>query len=324
MAKMKRLVKLEGFGNVQMLEADVPAPGPDEVVVKVNRSLISRGSELFRRYVMEEAVSPDIMGYSDAGEVVEVGADLEDFQPGQRVMAVAPHAQYVAKSPLGDSPRISAIPNELDFETATFLPLTTSSLMWTRTTPIEPGDTVVILGQGIVGALCAQTVRERDPGKVITVDATDIRCEISGKLGVDEVINCAKQDSVAAVRMLTDGKGADVVIECVGGPAGIESFKQAQDMIKGDGIIHLVALYHGEPLQIDASRMMNKVLLAGIRVPEPRTKHRDDAVKMLVDGTVKVDEIITHRIPWEQTPDAYHLLYNKPDEALGVILEWDR
>ena len=82
MAKMKRLEKLEGFGNVQMVEADIPKPKPDEVLVKVRRSLISRGYELFRRYVMEEAVPPSMMGYSDAGDVIEVGADLHEIEPG--------------------------------------------------------------------------------------------------------------------------------------------------------------------------------------------------------------------------------------------------
>lgn len=48
-----------------------------------------------------------------------------------------------------------------------------------------------------------------------------------------------------------------------------------------------------------------------------------DAAQMLTDGRVRISELITHRLPWQQTADAYHLLYNKPNEALGVILEWD-
>ena len=85
MARMKRLEKLDGFANVQMVEVEQPEPGPDQMLIEVKRSLISRGSELFWRYVREEAVSPEMMGYSDAGEVVGVGANIQDFAVGQRV-----------------------------------------------------------------------------------------------------------------------------------------------------------------------------------------------------------------------------------------------
>ena len=88
--KMKQLEKLEGFGNVQMLEADIPEASEDGVVVEVKRSLISRGSELFKRYVAEEALPPDMMGYSDAGEVIETGPSAKGFSKGQRVMVMGP------------------------------------------------------------------------------------------------------------------------------------------------------------------------------------------------------------------------------------------
>ena len=87
---MLRLEKLAGFGNVRMVEADVPEPGDGEALVRVHRSLISRGSELFRRYVLEEAVPPSMMGYSDAGDVVEPGPGLDDVQPGDRVFVGGP------------------------------------------------------------------------------------------------------------------------------------------------------------------------------------------------------------------------------------------
>ena len=156
MAKMLRLEKLDGVGNVQMMEADVPSPGQGEVLLKMRRSLISRGSELFRRYVMPGPIPPHMMGYSDAGDVVEVGPGVKDAEPGDRSNVGGPHAQYV----VGEH---GQIPQELDYESATFIGLTTSALMWARSTPIEPGDDVVVLGQGIVGNLYMQAVRERSP-----------------------------------------------------------------------------------------------------------------------------------------------------------------
>ena len=320
---MKRLEKLAGFGNVQMVEVERPAPGPDQVLVKVKRSLISQGSELFRRYVREEAVSPDIMGYSDVGEIVEAGRGAGNLAPGQRVMVNAPHAQYVLGGEEGDRKRVFPLPDEMSDEAGTFLPLATSAVMWMRTTPVAPGDTVVVLGQGIVGSLCAQVVRQREPGRVIVVDAQAMRCGIAEKFGFDAVIDVSKTDSVSEVGRLTGGKGADVVIECVGGHSGIESFKQAQEMLSPHGVIHLIALYQGAPLPLNGDFFMNKMLIAGSRTDEPREKYRADAARMIVDGRIRVSELITHRLPWEQTPDAYHMLYNRPNEALGVVLEWD-
>ena len=95
MSKMERLEKLEGVGNVKMVEAEIPSPGNDEVLIKVRRSLISRGSELFRRYVMPGAIPPHRMGYSDAGDVLEIGDLIEGVVIGERSNVGGPHAQYV-------------------------------------------------------------------------------------------------------------------------------------------------------------------------------------------------------------------------------------
>ncbi len=320
---MKQLQKLAGFGNVRMIEVERPEPGPGQVLVEVKRSLISRGSELFRRYVLEESVSPDIMGYSDAGEVVAVGPGIPDFSVGQRVMVSGPHAQYVLGHASGPRKGAFALPDDLTYEAATFLPLATSSILWMLTTPIEPGQTAVILGQGIVGSLCAQIIRKRDPGRVIVVDAYPLRCEIARKLGPDAVIDVSRTDPVAEVLRLTDGAGADVVVECVGGNMGIRSFRQAQQMLAPGGAIHLIAKYQGGPLPLLGDNFMNKLLVAGIRTDHSRESCMEQAARMLADGRIRNSELITHRLSWEQTPDAYHLLYNNPDKALGVVLQWD-
>ena len=323
MAKMMRLVKLHGFGNVQMMEDDVPEPGPDEVLIKVRRSLISRGSELFRRYTREEAVPVEMMGYSDTGDVVKAGADVRAAEVGQRTKVTGPHAQYVTASPTGEVKDAFVLPEGLSYEAGTFLQLATSAVMWARTTPMESGETVVVVGQGLVGLLYAQAVRERQPGRLITIDALDLRCEVSRGLGADVVINAAQQDPLEAVMELTGGSGADAVVECVGGPPGIESFEQALKMTRQHGAIHLISRYQSGPLPLQSSLIQRKMFVSGFRVAGSRSEHQRDAASMLMDGRIKVDPMITHRMPWQQTPDAYHLLYKSPDEALGVVIDWD-
>jgi threonine dehydrogenase-like Zn-dependent dehydrogenase len=327
---MKRLEKLTGVGNVQMVEVDRPSPGSQDALVKVNRSLISRGSELFARYVKEQAVSPEIMGYSDAGEVVEVGAEVADVKPGARVMVQAPHAQYVVRAAAGDGDRVFVLPDGLSYEKATFLPLANGAVAWSRATPIQSGATVVVLGQGLVGNLYAQAVRARNPGKVIVVDATEMRCAIAAACGADTVLNAATTDTVAAIKEQTDGRGADVVVECVGGNAGVKSFEQAQQMLRKGGVIHLISKYQAGDgvagsglLPLDSEVMQTGQIVFGYwNAPEPRSYLKDTA-QMLLDDRIDVGPIITHRLPWEQTAAAYHMLFNSPEEALGVIIEWE-
>lgn len=328
---MMRLEKLQGVGNVQMMETEVPTAGPDDVVVKVKRSLISRGSELFARYVKEVPVSPESMGYSDAGDVIEVGANVTDIALGTRVMASAPHAQFVRRPAVGDEDRIFVLPEGLSHDAATFLPLANGGVAWSRATPMSPGDTVVVLGQGLVGNLYAQAVRERNPGRVIAIDATELRCEIAKTSGADIVLNAAEIDTVGAVKELTDGRGADVVVECVGGNAGVESFRQAQEMlVKAGGTIHFIALYQagdGVPgsgiLPLDTRLMQRSQIVFGYwNSPTPRM-HLNDTAQMLLDGRINVEPLITHRMTWQETAEAYHMLFNNPQDALGVIIEWD-
>jgi len=319
---MKRVVKLEGKGNITIEEIDVPTIASNEVLVKNVKSLISRGSELFARYTMPHAVSSSIMGYSDAGVIVEAGSDVKDFKVGDRVTAVAPHAEYVACVPGTSDAKIIPLPDDVSFEEATFLPLLTSSVAWAESAGIKEGDSVVILGQGLVGNLVMQVSKSYEPERVIVIDTLDLRCRMAKQLGADVVINCSKENPVESVSRLTDGRGADVVIDCVGGDAGIKSFEQAQDMVKPQGTLHLIALYQSAPLPLYSSKIMNKKLLAGILISEPRIVTAKRVIKHLQDGSVRVKEIITHRFPLTEAKRAFDLLYEHPDDALGVIFEY--
>ncbi len=319
---MFRVIKPEGFGNIQLEEVPIPDVNSNQIRVKTDTTLISRGSELFRRYILEEAVSPAIMGYSLTGIVDAVGDQVTDYQVGDRVMAVAPHAQYVIAEPNPTDGRTVPLPVDVGFEEGTFLPLATSSVAWTDSSGVKEGDAVVILGQGIVGSLMMQVIRGYSPKQIITVDAFSLRCELSLQLGANNTINIEEEDPIRAVRQLTDGKGADLVIDCVGGHAGVKSFEQAQDMVRQFGIIQLIALYQQKPLPLHSSKMMNKRLVAGILTDEPRANIAARAIKKIQDGEIRATDMITHRFHYTEAKDAFDLLWNSPGDALGVLIKW--
>jgi alcohol dehydrogenase len=194
---------------------------------------------------------------------------------------------------------------------------------WAAISEIQAGDTVVVMGQGLVGNLVMQAVRAYQPGQLIAVDALPSRLEISAAVGADVVINAANADPVARMKELTGGLGAQVVIDCVGGRAGLRSFAQAQDMVADGGTLHLIALYHGEPLALDAGKIQRRRLIGGYYRGAPRNDMVARAVEMVDSGAIQVEPLITHRFHFSEAKAAYDLLYDSPQEALGVLLMWE-
>ena len=324
---MKRVAKPAGKFNVVVEDAPTPAVGPPEVRVRNVRSLISRGSELWRRYIREEAVDPQIMGYSVGGVVDAVGTQVEGFAPDDRVGVYGPHAQFVVQdSRIGsraDGPTIVQLPDALDFEQATFWPLTTSAVLWLENDDIQPDDTVVIVGQGLVGSLMLQVARANGRGRLVAVDALPMRCAQAAELEADEVINAADEDPVAQVLELTDGVGADVVIYAVGGRAGLRAFDQAQRMTASGGLLQVVGLYEDDPLPLSSSEIQRKRLIGGALPDSDRVAASARALELLTGGRIATERMVTHRFPYQQAPQAFRFLHDHPETAFGVLLTWD-
>ena len=183
---MKRMAKPPGRGNVVLEDAPIPQPGFGQVRVKAVRSLISRGSEIGWRYVREEAVDPQIMGYSMAGVIDALGEGVDHLAVGDRVCAVSPHAQFVVAAAIPERqakiPEILPLSPNVTWDQAPYWMLSASAVRWTDIAPFEPGNVIVILGQGLIGSLILQVMRAIDAGTLIAVDATPLRCEIAATL----------------------------------------------------------------------------------------------------------------------------------------------
>src|SRR5262245_21479055 len=165
---MNRIGKHEGIGNVVVEDAPIPEIAPRDILVRTRRTLISRGSEIGRRYLHQELIDPSIMGYSAAGVVAAIGNEVTEYAVGQRVAVMAPHAEFVAMNiDLDDGSWVTPMPDTVSFDAATFHPLVTGALTWAKIATVQPHETVVILGQGLVGALVLQAVRAYNPARLI-------------------------------------------------------------------------------------------------------------------------------------------------------------
>ena len=322
---MKRVAKPAGAYNILLEEVEMPSVAPTEIRVRAERSLISRGSEIWRRYVREEAIDHRSMGYSLVGRVEEVGAEVEAFALGDRVAALAPHAQYVTVEVINTHHRPAAVvlPEEVSAEEGTFWPLGTSSVLWMWQTAAGANDTMVIQGQGLVGSGCMQVAKAQGVGRVIAVDALPLRCELARELGADEVVDASTGDPLEAVKLLTDGQGADVVVEAVGGRAGAAAFAQAQDMLRPGGLLQVLGLYEEEPLPLYSSKIMGKRLVGSYLEASKRAEGSARTLELLAAGRIQFDKMITHRFPYTAAAEAFDLLYNRLGETMAVLLTWD-
>lgn len=325
---MKRAAKPEGKFNVVIEEVPVPEPGPTEVRIRSVASLISRGSEIGARYTREQAVDPESMGYSLAGVIDEVGAEVRHLRPGDRVVSLAPHAEYVLRDAVYTTPdaqnRVYPIADGVTFEQATYWPLLAGGVTWVDIETIGRDDLVVVVGQGLVGSLIMQVQKINGNGRIVAVDTLDLRCEMAAKLGADIVINAAKQDAVAEVQRITNGVGADTVVYAVGGPAGPKAFGPALEMVAPGGTLHLVGLYEDQPLPLTSGAAQRRRIIGGYYRRGPDAASARRGMDLIASRQVAPERMTTHRFPFERVADAFELLYNRIGETLGVVLEFDQ
>ena len=322
----KQVIKPEGLHRIEIEEVPIPEPGTGEIRIEAMCSLISRGSELGGRYRREHAVSPDVMGYSMAGTVDALGDGIDHLEIGDRVVALAPHAQYVVRPARlvfpWDQTVVMPMPADLSFDSAPYYPLTAGAVTWVEVEDIKPQDTVVVLGQGLVGNLILQVIKANGVGRVVAVDALENRCELAAEFGADSVINTREEDPVRAVKRLTNGLGADVVVYAVGGPSGPAAFEQGLDMLALGGLIHLIGLYEDQPLSLSSEKIQGRKLLGGYFRTRAGARQSRRAMELLASGAIRTGRMTTHRFPWHRAADAFALLHQRPGDALGVLLDW--
>jgi 2-desacetyl-2-hydroxyethyl bacteriochlorophyllide A dehydrogenase len=316
--------------QARLVEQDLPELGPGQILVKARCSLISPGTEraaLLRLW--DDADFRANPGYALAGVVIETGPDVSRFKPGDRTISLMNHAS-LSITP-AEPWMVLKIPPALSDETATFSTLASVALHAIRRARIEFGETLVILGAGILGLISIQLARMSGAGQVIVLDLAENRLELARRYGADLAINPAEEDPVVCVFAATSGHGAPVLLETAGNPQVIPlAFKLAAN---GGQIVTTGALeeevsisFHKEFIRRELS------LIAAFQPFCPITDNiywrwtqqanRRLLLEMLADGRLRVDEMLTHRFPAARAPEVYEHIKGGEREMLGVLLDW--
>lgn len=216
---MKAAVYYETGGPEVFRYEDVPDPAcpPDGVLIEV-RAISIEGGDTLHRGGGEMANRPHIVGYQCAGIVREVGAQVRDRAPGQRVVAVmmnGSHAERVAVA----AGATWILPDGLDPKQGACVPVPfgTADDCLFEFGRLKAGETALIhAGAGGVGIAAIQLAK-RAGATVLATASSDAKLERLKAFGLDHGINYRDRDFVAAVRQLTGGRGADVIVDPVGG-----------------------------------------------------------------------------------------------------------
>lgn len=245
-------------------------------------------------------------------------------------------AEYV-RVPYADvSPR--KVPDGLTDEQVLFLtdifPTGYAGIDWAN---VQGGETVVVFGCGPVGIMAQKSAWLRGAKRVIGVDIQPYRLEKARQTANVETINAAEEDVAEVVRSMTDGRGADVCVDAVGmeadrsivdktlgtlgGQAGTaEVIVNALNAVRRGGIVTVVGVYASNYNQFPFGKIFDKAIT--LRAGQaPVQRYIDQLMKHVQDGDVKLDDIITHRLPLAEAEHGYKIFNEKKDDCVKVVLQ---
>ena len=320
------LVRPDNTVEIDTFEVDLPSS--QQVLIETDSTLISAGTELGTQE--QERQQPFTPGYSNAGRILALGDGIEGYQVGDRVLSLGHHASHVTVSAAPQS--LVKLPVGVSFAAGTFGVLGSVSIHGVRKAKLEFGEHLMITGMGVVGQLALQLAKLTGCDQAIAVDLIDQRLEKADISGATHVLNPTTCDLKSPVQQLTEGRGLDVVIEASGYP---DLLPELFDLMRiGGRIVLLGSIWHRK-VELDLMPFHEKELvMIGAHQPKcpttptaifPWTQqyNRAQILKYICQGTLNVDHLISHQLPYTDAETAYRLLRDQRDQSLGVILKWE-
>ncbi len=333
---MKRIVLTKPF-NIDIEDVETPLPDRGQVLVRTRATGIAAGTEMalyrgtnhdlvLRRWGPQWTY-PMYLGYEAVGEIIELGDGVSEPNVGDRVLLYGHHAEYSVVA----ATQILKLPDTLADEDAILAVLGTTALHGVRRAGVEYGDSIAVVGMGVLGQMAIQHARLVGSRITIAVDPDPWRLEIAENLGATYTVNPDTEDSAAAVEDYT-GIGADAVVEAAGTPSSVPL---ALSLARKRGRVSIVG-WHTRPVELVLAEdfLCKELDVLACDSAGPSGKPPPDQLRWtglrnkrlvidyLAEGRLKTDGLVSHVMDFREAHRAYEMIDKKSEPSMQVVLHW--
>ena len=317
-------------GDVRFEERDDPRIiKPTDAIIKMSATCVC-GSDLWPYRGFNPSAEPSPMGHEYCGIVEEVGREVTSVKPGQFVIgsffasdntcpickagyqSSCQHAEFVGgaqapvlRVPLADGTLV-ATPGVPSKDMIPSL-LSTSDVFGTgwfaaEAANVKPGMTVAVVGDGAVGLLGVLSAKQMGAGRIIAMSRHEARQKLAREFGATDIVTERGDEGVARIKDLTNGIGADAVLECVGTQ---ESMKQAIGSTRKGGSLGYVGVPHGVELNVEELFYAHVRLHGG---PAPVRRFLPELIDLVLKGKINPGKVFDLTLPLDQVAEGYRAM----------------
>jgi threonine dehydrogenase-like Zn-dependent dehydrogenase len=320
------------YGPRDVRYDDVPEPAiqqPTDAIIRLAASCIC-GSDLWPYRGLNEITAPMAMGHEYCGIVEEVGSAVTSMRPGQFVVGsfclsdnTCPHCKYgfqsscenvqfmtgaqapLARVPLADGTLVAT--DEIPSDDLIPSLLAASDVLGTGwyaadAARVRPGSTVVVVGDGAVGLMAVLSARQMGAARIIAMSRHKTRQELALEFGATDIVSERGEEGIARIKQMTDGVGAESVLECVGTE---QSMNQALSCCRPGGSIGYVGVPHG--VQFDGQQLFfqQKNMLGG---PAPVRRFLPDLMERVLTRKINPGKVFDRELPLKDVAEGYRAM----------------
>jgi L-iditol 2-dehydrogenase len=349
--KTMKAARTYGYGDVRIDEVDVPQLQAGEALVRVRACGICGTDAHILKGAFDGIWPPHFpftQGHEVAGEVVAVAEGVDMVKPGDRIVAddhrpcltcrMCRTGRYVLCETAGqlkpgghrltghdtdggfaeylNYPQyvLHKIPDSISFDESVIINTATTALNAINRSRIMPGDTVLVVGPGLMGLCALQLALASGSPKVIVTGRGD-RLKMAKELGAWETVDTTQEDTVGRIMELTDGRGADVVLECAGSN---EAMKSAMASVRRGGRVSLTGVNGNQEVPFITDKIvLDEVDIYGVR-SHPNTW--EATIALVAAGKLDTSRLVTHRFPLEKFMEGLDIFVNRKEGCIRVVI----